>query len=462
MVKEFMKDKKKMGIAGGVLALVIAIIAIPISVNATMKVAAYTTDAGNLSSVLEANGNVEADICKTYYSKVDGIVGHINYKVGDFVHAGDVLVTYDADELAKLTSIAELGAEAQTENYNASIQSGNRVGGLYGEATRNIKVLDQQIADTQAALTLKENELLEKKSDLADMGAKLQISLIDWSDEPDSDEYENLQKLVQTNAYEQQYGEDIVRLQEEIDSLNVTLAGYKEYKAEMTSQKASTQMNLMTDGAKKELEARKAANEIVASANIDNYKEAAEGIKAEFDGIISSINVIEGQSIGEGAEIVTLKSLDEVVVTVNLNKYDIVNVNEGQTAVVTIKNKDYTGKVSRIAKIADTASGNCEIDAEVKLDEPDSDIILGIEAKVKICVADYADAIRVPVKALWEDEEGSFVFVYRDGKAYKTEVEVGARNDEMAEIRSGLEIGDVVVWNETSEITDGMSVKADI
>ena len=41
----------------------------------------------------------------------------------------------------------------------------------------------------------------------------------------------------------------------------------------------------------------------------------------------------------------------------------------------------------------------------------------------------------------------------------KTKVETGVRNENMVEICSGINKGDVVVWNENSEITDGMSVK---
>ena len=112
--------------------------------------------------------------------------------------------------------------------------------------------------------------------------------------------------------------------------------------------------------------------------------------------------------------------------------------------------------------MADEGGQSSAIGVEVKLDEPDGDIILGIEVKAKIQTANSNEALRVPTDALWEDEEGTFVFVVKDGKAVKKEVETGVRNDEMVEVRSGINEGDVVVWNETSEITDGMSVKADL
>ena len=458
---EFLKNKKKTMVIGAVLAAVIAVGVISISANAAMTVNSYTADTGALSSVLQLNGTVETNTCKTYYSKVDGIIGTIHVKEGDFVKKGDVIVSYDAAEIERLTAIAEYGAQADLGSYNNSIQTGNRTAGLYGEAKRNLGVLDQQIADTQAAITQTEKDLLERKAALANEGAKLQISLIDWADEPDSDEYENLQKLVQSNAYEQQYSSDIVQMQEELNRLNVQLAACKEYKAEMTSQKASTQMSLMTNGAKDQLEAVKAANELTSNDRIENYKEASEGIRAEFDGVVTEIGVVEGSDVARGTKLVTLKSVDDVVVRLNVNKYDIINIEEGQVATVAIKNKDYTGKISRIERMTKESGQNTGIGVEVKLDTPDSDIILGIEAKAKVSTADLTETLRVPTSALWEDEEGTFVFVARDGKAVKTEVETGIRNDDMAQIVSGINPGDVVVWNDTAEITDGMSIKVD-
>ena len=62
---EFLKNKKKMTVTGAVLAAIIAIGAISISANAAMTVNSYTADTGALSSVLELNGNVETNTCKT-------------------------------------------------------------------------------------------------------------------------------------------------------------------------------------------------------------------------------------------------------------------------------------------------------------------------------------------------------------------------------------------------------------
>ena len=64
--------------------------------------------------------------------------------------------------------------------------------------------------------------------------------------------------MAASNAYAQQYDPEIISLQQELNTLNVQLASYKELKAQMVSQKASSTMGLITSGAKEQVEAAKA------------------------------------------------------------------------------------------------------------------------------------------------------------------------------------------------------------
>ncbi len=455
------KNNKKIkgALIAAALVLVLAIVGISINASAAMSVSAYTVDRGALDSDIEVNGTVESNLEKVYYSDIDARIGSINIKEGDFVKKGTVIISYDNEDIERLETLTNLQAKADLGSYNNSMQSGGRTAGLYKEAKTNLEVLDQQITDTQNAITRTQNALTQRKSSLADLGAKLQVSLIDWSDKPDSDEYENLLKLVQTNAYDQQYDPEIVRLQQELNSLNVQLANYKEYKAEMTTQKSGTANALMTSGAKEQLEAVKEANEISCNEKLSDYEAAKEGIKAEFDGIVTEIGVVEGSTAAKGAKLVTLKSTEDIVIKSSVNKYDIVNIEEGQPAVVTIKNKEYDGTVSRIERMTKDSGTGTGIGVEITLNEPGDDIILGLETKSRIYTANLSEVIRIPLDALSEDEDGSYVFVAKDGKATKEFVECGIRNDDMVEIRSGLAEGTLVVWKDSQEITDGMGVK---
>ena len=71
---------------------------------------------------------------------------------------------------------------------------------------------------------------------------------------------------------------------------------------------------------------------------------------------------------------------------------------------------------------------------ECKLEKPDDQIILGIEAKTKIMTARILSALIIPADALSGDEKGDYVFVIEEGKAMKRAVVTGSKNDDNAAI----------------------------
>ncbi|MBR6148510.1 MAG: efflux RND transporter periplasmic adaptor subunit [Lachnospiraceae bacterium] len=454
-------SKKKKIVAGGLAAVLVVTCLGALNGHAAQSVDTALVTRGTLEQKVELNGFVETDNILKYYSQIDGKIGSINVKKGDFVKKGDVLMTYDEENLDYNIAMADLNAQSQLGSYNNSIQTSGRTAGLYSEANRNLSVLDQQITDTQAAVTQLQKDINSKKAALADEGAKLQVSLIDWADRPDSEEYENLSKLVQTNAYEQQYNSDLVAMQDELNRLNLQLNACKEYKAEMTSQKASTQMSLMTSGAKEQLEADKAANELASSDKHNRYENAKNGIVAEFDGVVTGIDAVKGSNVANGSLLLTLESSKDIVIRFSVSKYDIENIEEGQSATVKIKNKEYTGKVDRIDRMTSRDAGQTSnVGMEIKLDAPDDDIILGLEAKAVIDTVSIDNVLQIPKGAVYSDTNGEYVYVLRDKKAVKVDVEVGAYNSEMIEIVSGLNESDTVIIAGETEITEGMELEA--
>jgi membrane fusion protein (multidrug efflux system) len=69
------------------------------------------------------------------------------------------------------------------------------------------------------------------------------------------------------------------------------------------------------------------------------------------------------------------------------------------------------------------------------------------------------DVLLVPEEALTPRQGRQFVFVVRDGRAVEREVEIGSRTPGLAEVRSGLGAGDVVVTEGTQRLRDGMPVQ---
>lgn len=458
-----MKNKKRAAaiIAGATAVSALVVTGVTLYVNAATKVSSFTVSKDSIGQEIELNGTIQSDLSKTSYAAVDAKVAKVYVKVGDSVKKGDLLVSFDEDRIEYLKSMAEYQAQVSEGNYSNTIEMGNRTQALYNEANINLGVLNQQIADTEAAILAKEHELTERKAKLAGDGAKIQIALIDKSgDASAAGEVKDLQKDAENNAYAQYANSDIIRLQEEIAQLNADLAGFKEYKQEMVSQKAATNTARLTSGQKEQMEAAKAQCELTTEETLKNLELAKNGIRAEYDGIITAINVEEGAEIARGMSLVTVASSDDIIVKCSVNKYDILSIKEGQIVSTKIGNTDYAGTVTRIEKIAGADGSTPGVGVDVKLDQPDDSIILGLDVKSKVSVAAAEDTICIPKNAAVEEEDGTYVFVEKDKKAVKKSVETGVKNDDMIEITSGLNEGDVVIWNDDAEIKEGMDVKS--
>lgn len=454
-----LKKKVTMAILGVATAAVVAGGGLKMYSNAAMSVTSYVVDRGEIVRTLEINGNVESENSKSFYADIDGRIATVYVKEGDRVKKGDLLIAYDNTKIDELIELTNMSAAVDQESYNSALQSDSRVAGLNAEAKRNLKVLDTQINDYQAAITQLESDIAYKRAQIADHGAALQISLIEWSDKPDSEEYEELQKQIASNTAEMQSNYEVIEMQKQLNELSAHLAACREYKAEMTSQKASTVTATMTAADKDKLEAVKALNEFEAQKKIEELEEAKKGIRADFDGVVSAVNVTEDSYVAKGGLLLTIDSTETVMVRLNVNKYDIVNLHPEQSACVSIKGKDYSGRVERISN--KTAANDIGVDVEIKLDQPDDDIILGLEAKAKVNTASVNDAIRIPMDALNYDEKGDYVYIAGDKKAVKKYIETGMQNDDMIEVLSGLNAGDCVIWNDSQELSEGVNIKVD-
>ncbi len=451
--------KKTIAIVAGATALLLTTGSLAtIYANAATKVSAYEVAKGEMSQIIELNGVTASNTTENYFADANLKIDKIYFKVGDTVKKGDLLISFDEKEIDDAIELAKLDAQAKEGSFSNSVQTSDKYSALYNEATRNLNVLNKQISDTEEAIINKQKEIKDRSSKLANEGAKLQVSIIDWSDRPDSDEYANLQKLAQNNAYVQSYDEELLRLQEELTRLNTQLADFKEYKAEMTSQKASSFPGVMTEGAKSELEATKAAFEFSNEKEIAKLEEAKNGIRAEFDGVITALNVSEGGYVTTGMQLASVDSLEDVIVKCNVNKYDIMSLEEGQSAEFIFMNNPCEGKITRIERTTEAGTQSAGVGVDISVDNVEN-YILGIEVKARINTANVSDVTYVPNEAVISEDEKSYVFVAKDNKAVKTEVTTGIKNDDYTEVQSGLAGGETIVWNDAKELKGGEDVR---
>lgn len=115
------------------------------------------------------------------------------------------------------------------------------------------------------------------------------------------------------------------------------------------------------------------------------------------------------------------------------------------------------GHLTMIDNQIDNATGTVRLRAEFP--NPDGVLWPGQFVTVELQTGNSADAVVLPVRAVRQGLNGSYVFVVSEGKARLTPVTTGWRNDAVVVVASGLEAGAEVVLDGHSRLRDGAGVK---
>ena len=152
-----------------------------------------------------------------------------------------------------------------------------------------------------------------------------------------------------------------------------------------------------------------------------------------------------------------------VTVEMSITKYDLEKMEEGQKATVTLAGHTYEGTVTKLSRIAEkNDKGTPVVTAQVKIDNPDENIYLGLEAKVNVQGRFVKDVLVVPAECVNSGQDGDFCYVVNEnGVVEKKVIEKGLASDDAVEVKSGLAAGDKVISGGlTTGITEGTRVTA--
>ncbi len=204
----------------------------------------------------------------------------------------------------------------------------------------------------------------------------------------------------------------------------------------------------------------------ISKTDLDNLKRniANSLLKSDIKGTVVKIDAKQNQYPNQGDKI-TIHDLSCYKLKVKVNQYDAVGLEEGQEAIIKVKglNKEYKGKVEKIARTAviDMSGSNIEtkIEAEIIIDNPDEKIKVGYEADAEIFIDSRQDALAVSFDSLLTDEKGKkFLYVAEDNIVKKKYVETGIESDFDIEILSGIKEGESYIINPPSDLKEGETI----
>lgn len=492
------KRKKAPIIIAVILVLIIIVIAVSCARGASAGALVTTTNAirGELQESISTSGTVKSEEVKVIFAPVSGTLGTVNVEAGDAVSAGELLISYNMDKLESSMRQSQLQLEKSTASYNGTLADNSRSQAKLNEAKVNLDVLNQQIADTKAYIKDLQNELSESKrhtsNALAEESMDLQKSLTRLTDELTSlkgqlqtlteaavlddaaiaaktaeieskqEEIRNTNDAISRNTYVTTTANNsdyVAELENKIADAQEQLKDYETYKAEMEGQKDSSENTVMDSYDRAQQDAEKELANLSYQETEADYNQAKEGIHADFDGIVTECSAIPGAGVNGGTQLLTLESSENVKVTFNASKYDIEKLALGQKAEVVISGRTYEGEISKINRMALKGESNTPmVGVEIHLSNPDDNIILGMDAKLKIYTQKAENALLIPVEAVNADKEGDFLYVVEEGLVVRKPIVCGIATDAYTEVLEGITEEDVIILSAFSNLEEGMPV----
>lgn len=252
---------------------------------------------------------------------------------------------------------------------------------------------------------------------------------------------------------------DTSALEAELEKASNTLA---ELQSRLSSQQAVAESDpsAVTAEEKEKMEITNNLSELDQMSAQELVEAAKKGIKADFNGVITKVSVVEGATTALGTELFTLQNTDKVDVNVNVSKYDYDKVKEGQSAEITLAGKTYEGEVTNISHIAtQNEKGASLISADVRIKNPDEDIFFGVDAKVTIHAEEADDVVVLPAEVVNIGKTGSFCYVIENGVITKKDITTGISSDEYVEVLDGIQEGDEVI-RDLGSLEEGMQAES--
>jgi HlyD family secretion protein len=179
-------------------------------------------------------------------------------------------------------------------------------------------------------------------------------------------------------------------------------------------------------------------------------------ITASWDGVVAAVNLRAGEPAAGGLPAIVITDVSRYHLNVSVDEVDIARVASGQPVTVTLDalpDLSFSGQVERIAPAATVNAGVVSYAVRIALDAADARVRAGMTATADIVVDEARGVVLVPNWAIRRDRDTgqAYVGVLKDGEIEDVPVELGLRNDQFSEAKSGVREGDVVAVSTARE-----------
>jgi len=183
-------------------------------------------------------------------------------------------------------------------------------------------------------------------------------------------------------------------------------------------------------------------------------------VNAPLNGVVTQYFLDIGEAVTLQSPLFEVASIERVKVVVNATEKDMPRIRKGQPVrfiADAYPDRVFRGMVSRISQSIDLQSRT--IPVEIEVPNPGHLLKPGLFAKAEIVLAVHQGSLSLPIDAVAEYDSMKYVYVIREGIAYRQAVETGIVEDSRIEIRKGITSSDKVVKVGWQNLTEGAKVE---
>jgi RND family efflux transporter MFP subunit len=191
-------------------------------------------------------------------------------------------------------------------------------------------------------------------------------------------------------------------------------------------------------------------------------------IRAPFPGYVAERNLDTGAYVSSATAststmsrgIMSLHDINTVRVLIEVVERDIPLVKIGQKAELRAEaypNHVFEGTVTRIVQALNRMTRTMTV--EIDLPNKDRRLKGGMFARVEVMVGARHQALQIPIDAVSRLEDMQYIYVVREGKAQRVDVEIGARSGNRVEITKGLTGHEQIIVAGKDLVHDGTPVQ---
>ena len=178
-------------------------------------------------------------------------------------------------------------------------------------------------------------------------------------------------------------------------------------------------------------------------------------IRSPIDGLVTNVQTIDGELVGDGNELFTVSSQKNYV-RGEVNEEDVGDVKPGMKATLRLfayRTKDFSAKVSSIQPAADPETQRYTI--VLQIENPPDNLMAGMTGEMNIITGTHENVLLLPTPALLADQ----ALVIANGVVQSRTVKLGFRTLDFTEAISGVSEGEHVVVADQDLLHPGRLVR---